>query len=143
MSLAGGKDEGVYTGQALLDPGSTADQANPKVQQFVTDGQAQGLSTPDIEGGIVSAGWGFAAIFAKALELSKTVDRATVMNTLWSLDDVNFGLMRDDTSAITDGAKDPWMLESLRMVQRQGGQWIEAGPMTDYNGQSNSFAADG
>ncbi len=143
LSLAGGKDEGVYSGQALLDPGSVADQANPKVQQFVTDGQAQGLSTPDIEGGIVSAGWGFAAIFVKALELSKTIERADVMNTLWALDGVNFGLMRDDTEAITDGEKDPWMLEQLRMVQRQGGQWIEAGPMVDYNGQSNSFAADG
>ena len=140
LSLAGGKDEGVYTAQALLDPGSTADQANPKTQQFVTDGQAQGLSTTDLEGGIVSAGWGFAAFFAKALELSKTVDRATIMNTLWSMKDQSVGLLRDDVTVNTDGEKDPWLIESLRMVKREGGQWVEAGPMVDYNGQSNSFA---
>lgn len=140
LSLAGGKDEGIYSTQALLDPSNPEDAANPKVVSFLTDGQAQGLTQTDLEGGIVSAGWGFAAIFARALELTKEVSRAGIMNTLWSMQDETFGLLRDDVKATTDGADDPWLIESLRVVKRQGGQWTEAAPMVDYGGKSNSFA---
>lgn len=140
LSLAGGKDEGIYSTQALLDPSNPEDAANPKTVAFLTDGQAQGLTQTDLEGGILSAGWGFAAIFAKALELTTDVTRAGLMNTLWSMQDQTFGLLRDDVKATTDGADDPWLIESLRVIKRQGGQWTEAAPMVDYGGKSNSFA---
>jgi branched-chain amino acid transport system substrate-binding protein len=140
LSLAGGKDQGVYTVQATLDPGSPTDQQNPKVQQFLTDGAAVGLSQQELEGGIVSAGWGFASVFAEGLQQTKEVTRAGVMNALFSLDKVNFGLQRDDAEVSTDGGKDPWLLESLRVVQREGDDWKEAAPMQDYNGKSGSFA---
>jgi hypothetical protein len=140
LSLAGGKDQGVYTVQATLDPGSPTDQSNPKVQQFLTDGAAVGLSQQELEGGIVSAGWGFASVFAEGLAQTKEVTRAGIMNALFSLDKVNFGLQRDDAEVSTDGGKDPWLLESLRVVQREGDDWKEAAPMKDYNGKSGSFA---
>jgi len=140
LSLAGGKDEGVYTAQATLDTGSAADQANPKVQQLFTDGRAQGLTDAELSGGIVAAGWGFASIFAEGLKQADTVDRAGVMNALFSLDSANFGLQRDGTTTSTDGGDDPWIVESIRIVQRTGGDWTEVAPMTDYNGKSSSFA---
>ncbi|MEZ5321229.1 MAG: ABC transporter substrate-binding protein [Microthrixaceae bacterium] len=140
MSLAGGKDEGVYTGQATLDPATDADRQNPKIQEYYTKGAAAGLSESLIEGGIAAAGWGFGAMFVEGLKLAKTVDRAGVMNALWSMKDVNYGLMRDDTKANTDGAKDPWALESLRIVRREAGQWKEVSPMISYDGQSNDLA---
>jgi len=140
LSLAGAKAEGVYTTQATLDAGVKSDQSNPKVQQFITDGKAQGLTDQDLSGGIVAAGWGFASIFAEGLKQAKTVDRAGVMNALYSLDKANFGLARDEAEATTDGGKDPWILESLRVVQRTNGDWTEVAPMTDYNGKSSSFA---
>ncbi|HKY13566.1 MAG TPA: ABC transporter substrate-binding protein [Microthrixaceae bacterium] len=139
LSLAGGKDEGIYSTQAQLDAASPADQANPKVQQFIQDGQAQGLTMTDIEGGIVSAGWGFASIFARALELSPTVERADIMNTLYSMQDENFGLMRDEMSVNTNDAEDPWLFEQLRMVHREGGQWVQASELVEFDGESNEF----
>jgi branched-chain amino acid transport system substrate-binding protein len=140
LSLAGGHDEGVFTTQATLDPGAPSDQSNPKVQQFLTDGAAQGVSQADLQGGIVAAGWGFASIFAEGLAQTKDVSRAGIMNALFSLDKSNFGLMRDGAEASTDGAKDPWIIESLRVVQRTNGDWTEVQPLTDYNGKSNSLA---
>lgn len=146
MALAGPKAQGVYSTQATLDPGSKTDQANPKIQQFFTDGRAQGLTDQELSGGIVAAGWGFASVFAEGLKHAKTVDRAGVMNALYSLDKVNFGLARDGTEGSTDGSKDPWIIESLRVVQREvdpsgtGGDWKEVAPMTSFNGKSSSFA---
>ena len=88
----------------------------------------------------MSAGWGFASIFAEGLEQTKDVTRAGIMNALYSLNKANFGLFRDGAEATTDGATDPWLLESLRVVQRTNGDWTEVQPLTDYNGKSNSLA---
>jgi branched-chain amino acid transport system substrate-binding protein len=140
LSIAAGHDNGVYTTQATLDPGAASDQSNPKIRQFMTDGAAVGLSQADLEGGIVSAGWNFAAIFAEGLEQTKDVSRAGIMNALYSLKDANFGLLRDGAEATTNGVKDPWLIESLRVVQRENGDWKEVQPLTDYNGKSNSLA---
>jgi len=140
LSLAAGHDVGIYTTQATYDPGAASDQTNPKVQQFMTDAAAQGVSQADMQGGIVSAGWNFAAIFAAGLEQTKDVSRAGIMNALYSLNKVNFGLLRDGSEASSNGAKDPWLLESLRVVQRTNGDWTQVQPLTDYNGKSNSLA---
>lgn len=142
LSLAGGKDQGVIAAQATLDPSDPADQSNPKVQQFDTQGQAAGLTKDQIEGGITSVGWGFGALFAKAVEQAKAVDRADVMNALWSMKDQNFGLLRDEITVNTDGAKDPWLIEGFRMVQREGTGWKELSPVVNFEGQSNGFAGN-
>jgi branched-chain amino acid transport system substrate-binding protein len=143
LSLAGGKDIGVYSAQVTYDASDPADKDNPKVKAFVTEGKAGGLSDSQIEGGISSAGWGFAALFAKSLEDSKTVDRASVMNTLFSLKNTTFGLLREGVTVNTNGATDPWPVEGFRMVQRTADGWKEIVPVTNYEGQSNSFAAKG
>jgi branched-chain amino acid transport system substrate-binding protein len=140
MTLAQGRDEGLYAAQATYDVGSTADQSAPAVQEFFTKGGAQGLDQPTLEGGIAAAGWGFGALFVKGLELTPTVDRATLMNTMFSIQDGSFGLMREGAVANTSGADDPWLLEDLRIIHREGGQWIEAAPLVSYDGESNSFA---
>ena len=140
MLLTGGKDEGLYAMQATLDPGTTADQANPKMKAFFTDGAANGLSKGDLEGGIAAAGWTFGSMFVRGLELTPKVARADLMNTLYSMKGENYGLMLDDAKANTNGATDPWALEDMRVINRKAGQWVEVAPITSYDGKSNSFA---
>jgi len=141
LSLAQGKDEGIYSTQATLDPASAEDQTNAKVQAFLTDGAAVGLTKDELEGGIVSVGWGLGALFARSLELSPKMTRADVMNTLWQFDGEQVGLFRDGVPLTTDNDVDPWLIEAMRVVKRTGGQWVEAGPIVDYAGTSNSFAS--
>jgi len=140
LSLAGGKDQGVIAAQSTYDPSDPADKTNPKVVDFATKGAAAGLSEGQIEGGISSVGWGFGALLATALGESKTVDRATVMNDLWSLKDADYGLVRDGVTVNTDGVKDPWLIEGFRIVERSGDTWTEKSPITNNEGKSNSFA---
>jgi branched-chain amino acid transport system substrate-binding protein len=139
LSLAGGADEGVYTTQATYDPGDPNDQKTAAVQQFFTDGRAQGLTDDELQGGIVSAGWGFGQIFTQGLELTKNVTRADLMNTMYSFKDQTFGLLRPGVKLSTNGSTDPWLIESLRVVHRVNGGWQEASPVKDYNGKSVSF----
>lgn len=140
LSLAGGRDQGVLMAQATLDPADPADATNPKVIDFKKQAAIGGLDEGAIEGGITSPGWGFAALFAEGLKEAKTVDRAAVMNALFSLKDANFGLLRDEITVNTDGAKDPWVVEGFRIAQRQGDGWVEKTPVVNYEGKSNSFA---
>jgi branched-chain amino acid transport system substrate-binding protein len=141
LALAQGADEGVYSIQATLDPSNPEDKTNPRVATFLADGAAVGLETGDLEGGIVAVGWNFAELFETALKQATTVDRAGVMNAVYSLDGLTkVGLLRDEVVVTTNGAKDPWIIEGLRVVKRSGGQWTEAAPMVDYNGKSQSFA---
>jgi len=140
LSLAGGNDVGVYSAQVTYDASDPADKEVPVVKEFVTQGQAGGLTINQIEGGISSAGWGFAALFAKALELSPKVERAEVMNTMFSLKDAQFGLVRDGITVNTNGSDDPWPVEGFRMVQRTAEGWKEVQAVVNYEGMSNSFA---
>lgn len=140
MALAQGADEGILSSQATLDPANPEDQANPKVQEFRTQAAAAGMSADDIDGGITVAGWNFGATFVRALELSETIDRATVMNTLWSLQGENYGMLRDEVKINTDGADDPWLIEDIRIIKRSGGVWSGVTEMTSYEGKSNDLA---
>lgn len=140
MSLAQGKDEGVYSTQATMDPSNPEDQADARVQAFITEAGAAGMSPADVEGGVTTAGWNFGAIFVKGLEMSETVDRASVMNALYALDGENFGLLRPDVKVTTNGAEDPWLIEDLRVIKREGGQWAKVAEVSSYDGKSNDLA---
>lgn len=140
MSLAGANQEGIYTAQATLDPASKTDQENEKIKNFLTAGKAAGLTDGELSGGVASVGWGFGALFVEILEKTPEVTRAGVMNTAFSMKDSNFGLLRDEIKANTDGADDPWLIEDLRIVKRTNGEWVEAVPNVSYDGKSNEFA---
>lgn len=140
LSLAGGKDQGVIAAQATYDPSDPADAQVPAVQQFRKDATAAGLTEQQIDGGITGPGWGFGSLFGLGIENAETLDRAGVMNALWSLDTDSFGLVRDGVTVITDGTEDPWAIEGFRIVQREGDGWKELAPITNWEGESNSFA---
>ena len=140
LSLAGGKDQGVIAAQATYDPSDPTDAQVPVVQQFRKDASAAGLTEQQIDGGITGPGWGFGSLFGLGIENAETLDRAGVMNALWSLDTDSFGLVRDGVTVITDGTEDPWAIEGFRIVQREGDGWKELSPITNWEGESNSFA---
>ena len=58
LSLAGGKDQGVYLAQPTLDPADPADAENPKIVEFKEQAAIGGLDEATIEGGITVAGLG-------------------------------------------------------------------------------------
>ncbi|MCB1255691.1 MAG: ABC transporter substrate-binding protein [Microthrixaceae bacterium] len=140
MLLSGGHDQGVYLAQATYDPADPADADQPSIVEFREQGKIGGLSDDDISNGLAAPGWGFASLFALGLKEAKTVDRASVMNALFSLKDAQFGMLREGITINTDGAKDPWVVEGFRISQREGEGWVEKAPVENWEGQSNKFA---
>lgn len=143
MGIAGDRAEGVYQAQATYDLADPADADQPAIIEFKEKAAIGGLSESQIAGGIAGPGWGFAALFAQALGQMETVDRASLMNTLYSLHDAGFGMVREGITVNTDGAKDPWAIEGFRISQRQGESWIERMPITNFEGQTAEFAGQG
>jgi ABC-type branched-subunit amino acid transport system substrate-binding protein len=142
MAIAGDAAEGVITAQAIYDPSDPADAALPQVQEFVEQATIGGLDESQINGGISAAGWGFGAFFAKGLEETETVDRASVMNALFALEDAApLGLVREGITINTNGGEDPWAIEGYRLVQRNAdGSWQELKGITNREGESNDLA---
>ena len=97
LSLAGGKDEGVYAAQATYDPSDPADQSNPKVQRLRAAGRGRRGSTRTRSRAASRPPGG-----ASARSSPRRSSRPTpsigprLMNTLFSLDVPAFGLLRDD-----------------------------------------------
>ncbi|MEZ5383726.1 MAG: ABC transporter substrate-binding protein [Microthrixaceae bacterium] len=139
LSLAGGKDEGIISTQAALDPATPEDAEQPKMKEFLTESVKHGLTQDEAEQGVAAIGWGFGAQVSGILEASPELTREDVMKTAWTLDGADYGLLREGVTLNTDGAEDPWALESLRVIKRVDGEWTEAGENIDYNGQSNDF----
>lgn len=139
LSLAGGKEEGIISTQATLDPANTEDQKEPAMEEFLTESVKHGLTKDDAEFGVAAIGWGFGAQLAETMEQSPELTREDLMKTAWSMDGEAVGLMRPGSTAVTNGGEDPWLLEALRVVERTDGQWVEASPLKDYNGESNDF----
>ncbi len=140
MKLAGAKAEGLYSTQATYDPSNPDTATKPQVKEYLDAGAAQGISTSDLTGGIVSVGWGFGALFAKAVETAKTVTRADVMDAVFHLKNSPFGLIRDDVHVNTNGVEDPWGIEDLAVIHREGTKWADAAPVISSEGKSNSLA---
>lgn len=138
LTIAGTAQEGIYGAQVTYDPGAASDAEVPAVKQLFEDAAAVGVEKGDVESGIIAIGWGLGAEFGKALELMKTVDRASLINAMNDFKDVS-GIALQRYPANT-GADDPWILEKLRVVQRVNGDWTEVSAAIDYNGKSNSFA---
>lgn len=96
------------------------------MQEFLTESVKHGLTKDEAELGVAAIGWGFGAQMAELLESPKELTRGDLMTSAWSTDADAVGLMRPGSKLITDGAKDPWLLEPLRIVKRTDGQWVEA-----------------
>jgi branched-chain amino acid transport system substrate-binding protein len=141
MSIAGPAAEGVIQAQVTLDPADPADADQPAIQQFREQGAAVGLDEGQLDGGITSIGWNFGQFFELGLTETEVVERAEIMNALYSLDTGAFGLIRPEIEIITDGAEDPWAVEGFRIAQRKAeGGWEELAPVTNRNGESNQLA---
>lgn len=142
MAIAGAAAEGVIQAQAIYDPSDPADAALPVVQDFVEQAKIGGLDDGQINGGISAAGWGFGAFFEKGLVATESVDRASIMNALYALEDAApLGLVREGITINTNGGEDPWAIEGYRLVQRNAdGSWNELKGITNREGESNDLS---
>jgi branched-chain amino acid transport system substrate-binding protein len=141
FTLAGPGANGVLSVTPLLDPADPRNNANPAMQLYKQQ-VAKYSSGADLQDGIVAYGWTTAALFVKALELAKTVDRVTVMNALHTLPSVKDVALQLPGSTWTTSATDAFIGETFQMVQydAKAGHTNPIGPLIDDNGKTASLS---
>lgn len=129
----------LWAVKGFLDPANPEDAAVGDLAQFMETGAAMGLDPATLTGGVAAAGWNFGALFAKGLENAETVDRASVMAALWTLENESIGIMLPGAVANTNIQTDPWVYEDVQLINRKDGAWVAATELTSYDGQSKAF----
>ncbi len=82
----------MIVAQPTLDPADPAEPANPKVVEFAEQGVVGGLTPDQIRVASPLPAGGSRPCSPRPWRRRPTVDRAAVMNTLFALEDANFGL---------------------------------------------------
>lgn len=140
MDLAEGANEGVISAVYLKDPTNPEWDDDEGMQQFQELGAEAGLSGEDLQSGFVVYGWTMAQLLEKTLEQTENLDRVEVMNTAWSLDDVELPLLLPDITVSTDGTDDPFPIESMKIGIYNGDFFDLQDELYTYEDESKDFS---
>src|SRR5215211_7145871 len=116
MGIAGQNADKVYSMTNVIDPQNPA-YADEEAMAEYRDKVGQYQPDADVENGIVAYGWTQGALLVKALETTPELTRQAFMQTLRTLDGVDGGLLLPGISVTTNGEDDPYMGETVQLVQ--------------------------
>jgi branched-chain amino acid transport system substrate-binding protein len=75
-------------------------------------------------------------LLEKTLEQADTIDRQSVMNAAWSLDNIELPLLLPGITVNTEGADDPFPIEQMQLGKYNGTYWVLEGESFDNEGGS-------
>ena len=117
-----------------LNPAFADDPAMKEYRQQVPKFQPDA----DLDNGIVAYGWTQAAIFTEAVKAADEPTRLGVLEAVRNMDGVSGGLLLDGTTLSTSGNDDPYMGETVQVIQfdMAKGYFEDVGKPTDFEGQT-------
>ncbi len=139
-----GAADGVLSAVYLKDPADPQWDDDPAMQEFQTQGQAHGLSADEVQDGVVGIGWTFGQLLAETVrDAGDDLTRESIMQAAYSLDGLEVGLLLPGVTFTTDGADDPFPIETLQVAQSNGDYFDFVGDPIDLEGQSGEFTPAG
>ncbi len=137
MGIAGQNAEGVYSATNVMDPQNPA-YANEEAMALYREKVGQYSPDADVENGIVAYGWTQGALLAEALRASDELTRQAFMQSVRTLDGVGGGLLLPGVTVTTDAPDDPFMGESVQLVQYDAAaaHFNNVGEIIDFEGQT-------
>jgi branched-chain amino acid transport system substrate-binding protein len=137
MGIAGQDADGVYSMTNVIDPLNPAYADEPAMREY-REKVEQYSPDADIENGIVAYGWTQGALLVEALEQTPELNRQSFMQTVRSLDGVGGGMLLPDVTVTTDSPDDPFMGETIQMVQYDAAaaHFNNVGDLIDFEGQT-------
>ncbi|MCB1004551.1 MAG: ABC transporter substrate-binding protein [Acidimicrobiales bacterium] len=138
-----GAADGVLSAIYLKDPADPQWDDDEAMVEFQEQGAAHGLSGEEVEDGVVGAGWTFGALLVETLRNTEDLTRENIMQSAYSLDGVATGLLLPGVTFTTNGAEDPFPLETLQVAQYNGDYFDFVGDPIDLEGQSGEFTPGG
>lgn len=143
MGIAGENADGVYSVTNLKDPLNPEwadDEAIVEYRETVSEYEPEA----DVENSIVGYGWTQGALFVQALEAAEEPTRLSVMESVRNLDGISGGTLLPGITVTTDGEDDPYMGESLNLMQYStaDGYFSLVGDVIDFEGQALEFTPE-
>jgi branched-chain amino acid transport system substrate-binding protein len=140
MGIAGQNAQGVYSATNVMDPQNPAYAEEAAMAEY-REKVGQYSPDADVENGIVAYGWTQGALLVKALEATPELTRQAFMQTLRTLDGVEGGLLLPGISVTTNGEEDPYMGETVQLVQYDAGaaHFNNVGDLIDFEGQTTDL----
>ena len=138
-----GAADGVLSAIYLKDPADPQWDDDPAMVEFQEQGQAHGLSAEQVEDGVVGIGWTFGQLLAETIRNTPELTRENIMQSAYSLDGVEVGLLLPGVTFTTNGAEDPFPIETLQIGQYNGEYFDFVGDPIDLEGQSAEFTPEG
>jgi branched-chain amino acid transport system substrate-binding protein len=134
-----GANDGVLSSIYLMDPIDPQWADNPQMQEFLTLGAQYGISAEDLNNGIVGYGWTMGALLVETFERTGELTRAGIMETAYSWDNLELGLLLPGISINTNGAEDPYPIEQMQIGQYNGQYWDLQGDIVSFEGQTKEY----
>jgi branched-chain amino acid transport system substrate-binding protein len=140
MGIAGQNAQGVYSATNVMDPQNPAYAEEAAMAEY-REKVGQYSPDADVENGIVAYGWTQGALLVKALEATPELTRQAFMQTLRTLDGVEGGLLLPGISVTTNGEEDPYMGETVQLVQYDAAaaHFNNVGDLIDFEGQTTDL----
>ena len=92
---------------------------------------------------MVGIGWTFGQLLAETIGNSgDSPTRESIMQAAYSLDGLEVGLLLPGVTFTTNGAEDPFPIETLQIGQYNGGFFDFVGGPIDLDGQSGEFTPE-
>lgn len=136
---------GVVSTGYLMDPDDPTFADKPDMQQYKQLAAQQGLSQSEIDNGYTAYGWLMGELLVSTLEKAPALERKAVMETAYTLDKLKLPLLRDGVTISTNGATDPFPVESLYVLKFDSSahRWVEQGGLIDLEGKTRQFIPGG
>lgn len=134
-----GAADGVISSIYLKDPADPEWDSDAAMQEFQTLGAQNGLSAEELDNGIVGYGWTMGALLVDTLMQSPEVTRQSVMETAYSLNNLQVGLLLPGVTVNTNGATDPFPIEQMQIGIYNGAYWVLQGDLVSFEGQTGEY----
>jgi len=136
-----GSSEGTLSALYLKAPDDPRWDDDADMIEFKAKSVEYGLTSEQADDGLTVFGWIMADLFAQGVDAADVVDRAGVMNSFWSLDEVTSGLLLPGIVVSTDGANDPFAIEAMSIATDNGEifEMADDAELIDFSGQTGDF----
>jgi branched-chain amino acid transport system substrate-binding protein len=138
-SRSSGASVGALTSLYLKAPDDPAWAEDADMIAFKEKGMEYGLTEAQANDGLTVYGWTMADLFAQAVEAAPAVERAAVMNALWSMEGLTSPLLLPGITVNTAGADDPFPIEALSIGVEDGSVFVLEDELLDFEGETGNF----
>ncbi len=135
-----GSVDGAISGFYYKDPADPQWADDPGLEDFRTVGPEYGLTEEDLTDALAVQGWFAGELLVLTLDAAADLNREDLMNSAWHLDGIETGALLPGVVINTDGANDPFPIESMQIGQYDGEAFVLQGELYSFEDEAGSAA---